>query len=310
MGIDLPSRATWASWGGMKPAPDIACVGSALWDIIARTERPMQPASDVPGLIDRQPGGVALNIALALTKYGQRPGLLSVIGQDVDGDLLVDELYRHKLDDHYLTRSPDPTDRYMAIESQGDVFAAVADCGSLERAGDEVLEPFSDGRLVTPSRPYEGLVIVDGNLPEATLLAVADRCNIDAARLVFVPASPGKARRMRQLFGKGGATLFVNRTEAEVMLDQEFATSAEAAAAIREQGCFAIVTDSGQPVTLSRSSTTVSMDIPVVNAVRATGAGDVFLAAFVAAEARGEHDISCLQAAVDAATYHVSSAAK
>lgn len=294
----------------MKPIPDIACVGSALWDIIARTDNPMAPASDVPGLIDRQPGGVALNIAIALTKYGQRPGLLAVIGQDVDGDLLVDELYRHKLDDHFLTRSPDPTDRYMAIECQGELFAAVADCGSLERAGDEVLDPFTDGRLGTPSRPYTGLVIVDGNLPEATLMSVSRPELASAARQIFVPASPGKARRMRKLFGKQDATLFLNRIEAEVMLERSFATSMEAATAVREQGCYAIVTDAGQPVTLSRASTTVSMDIPVVDAVRATGAGDVFLAAFVAAEARGEHDISCLQAAVDAATYHVSTAAR
>ena len=264
----------------------------------------------MPGLIDRQPGGVALNIAIALTKYGQRPGLLAVIGQDVDGDLLVDELYRHKLDDHFLTRSQDPTDRYMAIESAGELFAAVADCGSLERAGDEVLEPFTDGRLGTPSRPYGGLVIVDGNLPEATLIGVSETAGATAANQIYVPASPGKAKRMRKLFGVDGATLFLNRLEAEVMLERQFGSSQEAASAVREQGCFAIVTDAGQPVTLSRASTTVSMDIPVVDTVRATGAGDVFLAAFVAAEARGEHDISCLQAAVDAATYHVSSAAR
>lgn len=266
----------------------------------------MAPGQDVAGLIDRQPGGVALNIAIALTKYGQRPGLLSVVGQDVEGDLLVDELFRYKIDDHYLTRSPDPTDRYLAIEAKGDVFAAIADCGSLERAGDEVLDPFTDGRLGTVSRPYDGVVVVDGNLPESTLKAVTSPQIAGEARQIFVPASPGKAKRMKQVFGSKGATLFVNRIEAEVMLDNKFETSADAAVAVRERGCAAIVTDGARQVTLSRGSTTVSMDPPVVDTVRATGAGDVFLAAFVAAEARGEHDISCLQAGLDAATYHVT----
>ena len=57
----------------MTITPDILCIGSVLWDVIGRAETAMRQGSDMPGRITRLPGGVALNIAMALARFGLRP---------------------------------------------------------------------------------------------------------------------------------------------------------------------------------------------------------------------------------------------
>ena len=69
--------------------PDILCIGSVLWDVIGRAAMPMHLGADVPGRITRLPGGVAMNIAMALVRFGLRPAVLTAIGRDADGAALV-----------------------------------------------------------------------------------------------------------------------------------------------------------------------------------------------------------------------------
>ena len=49
----------------------------------------MRQGSDVPGRITRLPGGVAMNIAMALVRFGLRPAVLTAIGRDAEGAELV-----------------------------------------------------------------------------------------------------------------------------------------------------------------------------------------------------------------------------
>lgn len=63
-------------------SPDILCIGSVLWDIIGRSSMEMRRGSDMPGRITRLPGGVAMNIAMTLARFGLKPALLSAIGRD------------------------------------------------------------------------------------------------------------------------------------------------------------------------------------------------------------------------------------
>ena len=73
----------------MTERKDILCIGSVLWDIIGRSASHMRQGSDVPGRITRLPGGVALNIAMTLARFGMTPTLLTAIGRDPEGDELI-----------------------------------------------------------------------------------------------------------------------------------------------------------------------------------------------------------------------------
>jgi pseudouridine kinase len=57
--------------------------------VIGRSPAQMRLGSDVPGRITRLPGGVAMNIAMTLARFGLRPAVLTAIGRDAEGDALV-----------------------------------------------------------------------------------------------------------------------------------------------------------------------------------------------------------------------------
>src|SRR5690606_3656527 len=173
---------------------------------------------DVPGRITRLPGGVAMNIAMTLARFGLRPALLTAVGRDPEGDELVAACQRMGLDCRHVYRSEDlPTDRYMAIEGANGLIAALADAHSLEAAGDKILRPLREGGRGDGARPWAGLVALDGNLTAALLAEIAADPAFTAADLRVAPASPGKAERLLPLMPMRNATIYVNREEAGLL---------------------------------------------------------------------------------------------
>ena len=150
----LPAQNSAAHPAATPNPPDILCIGSVLWDMIGRAPVQMRLGADIPGRITRLPGGVAMNIAMTLARFGQFPALLSAIGRDSEGDELIDAAARMGLiTDHVYRDGGLPTDRYMAIEDSGGLIAAIADARALEAAGDAILRPLADGRLGTAGAP-------------------------------------------------------------------------------------------------------------------------------------------------------------
>ena len=293
----------------MTRTPDILCIGSVLWDIIGRSPASMRAGSDVPGRITRLPGGVAMNIAMTLARFGLRPALLSAVGRDAEGDELVTAAARMGLDTLYLYRSDDlPTDRYMAIEGAGGLIAAIADAHSLEAAGDKILRPLLDGRLGAADAPYPGLIALDGNLTEALLADIARSPLFARADLRVAPASPGKAERLLPLLSHPRATLYVNLEEASLLAKSRFTDAAEAAQALLDRGADRVlVTNGGRTCAEGKLGQGVITDQPpAVMVTKVTGAGDTFMAAHIVAEQRGAPRAAALTAALQAAADYVS----
>jgi pseudouridine kinase len=292
----------------MSARPDILCIGSVLWDVIGRCDRPMVAGNDRPGRITRLPGGVALNIAMTLRRFDLTPALLTVVGDDPEGrDLLAECGRMGLLTEHVVVAGDLPTDRYMAIEAAGGLIAAIADAQSLERVGGRILAPLLDGRLGSHAAPYPGAIAIDGNLTEALLAEIAASPHFAVADLRLVPASPGKAERLRPLLRHPRATLYVNLEEAGLIAGRPCATAREGAAALLEAGARrVVVTDgTGEAVDASRDEA-VGATPPVVEARRITGAGDTFMAAHIAAELAGAARQAALSAAVAAAARYVA----
>jgi sugar/nucleoside kinase (ribokinase family) len=290
-------------------APDILCIGSVLWDIIGRAPAAMRLGSDVPGRITRLPGGVAMNIAMTLARFGLRPALLTAIGRDAEGEELIAACARLGLDTAFAYRSDDlPTDRYMAVEGANGLIAAVADAHSLEAAGDKILRPLADGRLGSAAAPWSGPIALDGNLTEQLLSDIAASPLFAAADLRVAPASPGKAERLRPLLTHPRTTLYVNLEEANLLTKQPAATAALAAATLLQRGAARVlVTDGGRPAAEGTARWGVIEGIPPqVLVTRVTGAGDTFMAAHLVAERQGAAREAALQKALQAAAAYVS----
>ena len=288
----------------MVAQPDILCIGSVLWDIIGRANAHMRVGSDVPGRITRIPGGVVMNIAMALKAYGMTPSLLTSIGRDEEGEELMRACARLGMDTSHVYRSDDlPTDVYMAIEGGNGLIAAIADAHSLEAAGAKILHPLLTGGL----QGWRGLIAIDGNLTTALLSEIAADPAFAAADLRLAPASPGKAERLMPFLTHASTTLYVNLEEAGLLLHQQFTNSSDAARALAERGVGrALVTDGANRASFAAGDTLISRIPPEVVVTRVTGAGDTFMAAHIVAEARGADPEAALSQALDAAATYIS----
>ena len=288
--------------------PDILCIGSVLWDVIGRTQAPMRVGMDLPGRITRVPGGVALNIAMTLRRFGLRPALLSALGRDAEGEELILACANLGLEMGAVYLSDDlPTDRYMAIEGADGLVAAIADAHSLEAAGARILAPLRNGTFGTEETPWTGPVALDGNLTEKLIAEVARSPLFDRADLRIAPASPGKAERLTPLLGHPRATFYVNLEEAGLISKTAPRDSMEAARAMRDAGASRVlVTDGGRSACHADGMDMIDVAPPPVMVSRVTGAGDTFMAAHIAAEMRGERALDALSTAVRSAAQYVA----
>ena len=293
---------------GMTQSPDILCIGAVLWDIIGRTPSQMRLGADVPGRITRAPGGVAMNIAMTLRRFGMTPALLTAMGRDDAGADLIATCARMGLVTDHIYRSDDlPTDIYMAIEGAGGLVAAIADAHSLEAAGAKILRPLAEGPLGTAADPWSGLVALDGNLTPDLLADIAGSPLFARSDLRVAPASPGKAQRLLALLGHPSATLYVNLEEAGLLCQHDFAGSEAAALGLIARGAARVlVTDGSRSATEATQGTVLTLTPPAVQVARVTGAGDTFMAAHIAAESRGITGRAALTRALHAAATFVS----
>ena len=288
--------------------PDILCIGSVLWDVIGRTPLPMRLGMDLPGRITRVPGGVALNIAMTLRRFGLTPALLSAVGRDAEGEELLAACRNLGLRMGAVYLSDDlPTDRYMAVEGANGLVAAIADAHSLEAAGARILAPLRNGTFGSDDDPWDGPVALDGNLTEQLLAEIARAPSFRRADLRVAPASPGKAERLVPLLGHPQATFYVNLEEAGLISKTAPAESSEAARAMLDAGAARVlVTDGGRSACHGDGEGIISVAPPPVMVTRVTGAGDTFMAAHIAAELRGEATAHALSTAVRAAAEFVA----
>lgn len=279
-----------------------------LWDVIGRSPRAMAHGADLPGRIAHVPGGVALNVAIAIARRDMLPAILSAVGRDAEGEALIAAARACGVVTDYLCREGGPTDVYMAIEDIHGLIAAIADAHSLEAAGEAVLAPLRDGRLGSAERPWEGIAVIDGNLTEALLSRIADEPGLARADLRIVPASPGKAERLAPLIGAAHGCFYLNRHEAEVLAGRALPDAATAARAMLDRGMRRVlVTDGGETVADGLAGHGIVTALPPRVAIaRVTGAGDSFLAAHLAAEYAGAGRAEALNRAARAAAAHVS----
>lgn len=292
----------------MTRSHDILCIGSVLWDVIGRAPLAMRQGSDVPGRITRLPGGVALNIAMTLARFGLTPALLTAVGRDAEGDELIAACSARGMITDTVYRSEDlPTDQYMAVEGANGLIAAIADAHSLESAGAKILRPLTDGTIATDRAPYTGLAALDGNLTLDLLNEIATSPVLAKADLRVAPASPGKAERLGPFLTHSRGTLYVNLEEAGLLCQRSFDTSMDAAEGLLERGAARVlVTDGGNTATEGSTEGLVSETPPQVLVTRITGAGDTFMAAHIAAEVRGADRPGALHSALEAAAIYVS----
>ncbi|EIE24488.1 Ribokinase-like protein [Coccomyxa subellipsoidea C-169] len=157
----------------------------------------------VPGKVQQTPGGVARNICECLARLCNsdplpasararlKPLLVSVLGQDQAGDMLLSHLQSLGLPTHAIHRVPGATTPSVSIifDRGGEVAASVADVGALEERLPAVLRQHTADIQSAP------LVMLDGNLSPDALLDAAQLASEKVVPIWYEPVSAAKAVR-------------------------------------------------------------------------------------------------------------------
>ncbi|KAF1790929.1 Ribokinase-like [Phytophthora cactorum] len=166
----------------------VLVVGGLVLDIISSSTSPLIRGTSNIGTIKQSSGGVGRNIAECLHRLRLDPLLVSSIGNDASGSILLDNLKKLGMNTSGINISDNlSTAVYSAVlDSTGDMDAAIADMSAFDR-----FEAISDKAIDRAK-----LVIADGNLVPATigdLFKRSARLDVDTW---FEPTSVQKAIRV------------------------------------------------------------------------------------------------------------------
>ncbi|KAK8636519.1 hypothetical protein V6N13_124265 [Hibiscus sabdariffa] len=168
-------------------------IGAMVLDIQATSSIPPHPRTTCPGQVQYVQGGVARNIAECMGKLGADPFLISVLGFDMAGTLLMEHWKSAKLTTEGIRRHQDiktPTVCHI-LDVTGEVAAGVASVEAVEK----FLTPewFQQFKHVIRSAP---ILMVDANLSPPALEA---SCRLAAESNIpvwFEPVSIAKSKRI------------------------------------------------------------------------------------------------------------------
>jgi pseudouridine kinase len=242
--------------------PLVVVVGGANVDVKARTAAPLVAATSNPGTVVRTPGGVGRNVAENLARLGSRVALVSTVGNDPEGDWLLQETALAGVDIEPVLRGG-RTGRYVAVlDDGGDLAVGVSDMAATDALLPEVL----DHDLLRSA----ALVVLDGNLPAGTIDAVLGL----GVRAVVEPVSVAKAERIAPLLRVKRPVFAITPNEAEL-------AALGSVTELHRRGVEVVWVRRGAAgSSISTADDLVELDAPWVEPVDVTGAGDAMLAAF------------------------------
>ncbi|HAX82780.1 MAG TPA: carbohydrate kinase [Actinobacteria bacterium] len=258
----------------------VVCVGALHMDAKARLAGDLIPGTSNPAVVTRTPGGVACNVARSLARLDVPVSLISVIGDDDVGHRLLARAALEGLGvGDVVVRPGSATAGYTAVlDRSGSLTFGIADMAIYDDFGAEVIE-----RAVPHHRG--AIWFVDANPAAGAIEALAP---IDE-ELALDPVSIAKSRRLLPLLA-GAAVVFPDAGEAEALTGA--ADPATAAKALLAAGVDrAVVTVGARGVVVADAAGVHPRPAIAPRAMRdVTGAGDAFIAGYLAAWCRGEAD--------------------
>ncbi len=280
----------------------ILCLGGAHVDRTSRVEGTVVLGTSNPARTTGATGGVAANVARLLALLGHPVAVASLVGSDRPGDAVIAALAGDGVETSLVGRHPRlPTAEYWAVvDGTGNLVLGIADMEIYDHLDAAWLES------VLPAVESAGVVVVDANLPESAVAAVAGAAS---GTVLADPVSVPKSRRLAGALGDIDV-VFPDRAEAAVLGRTPTESSAglrRATTAMRAAGAGSVVVSLGNRGVYVDDGARRRFVPPVDpdGVVDVTGAGDALVAGYVHGSLLGVADP--LDAALAAASLVVES---
>jgi len=257
----------------------VLVIGAAGVDIIGVVWGELQSRTSSPANIRTSFGGVARNVAENLARLGHPVNLISVVGQDHNGNQLLENAKEAGVNvDAVLRRQEYPTGTYLAVVNKdGEMQYGLDDMRAISALTPEYIQ-FIEGMFDQCS-----LVFVDANIPKDSLRRVMSIARRKHLPVCADPTSQTLAERLRRYLPRL-RMIVPNYREAEILCDRRINPNSrrealEAAKCLVGQGVeIAIIGLAASGVCYATSQTSGHVPALRTSVVDPTGAGDALTA--------------------------------
>lgn len=253
----------------------VVVVGGVNVDIGGKSHAPLVSSDSNPGSVRISLGGVGRNIAHNLSLMGTDVRLLTAYGDDVHGQRVAASCSELGIDlSHARAITGGTTSTYLYLtDEQGEMVLAVSDMEICKK----ITPTYLSNHLGLLQNAQ--LVICDCNIPEESLIYLAENCS---APLFCDPVSTVKAEKLRPILEKIH-TLKPNKLEAELLSGVKIETAedvAKAADKLLEMGIHRLFISMGADgVYAAMGDQRITLPNLPGQMVNTTGCGDAFMAA-------------------------------
>lgn len=274
------------------PKP-IFCIGAAFVDELFHMKEQLIIASTVPASINKTAGGVSRNIAHQLSLLGVDVQLISVFGNDSDGDWLKQVCIAAgvKLDGSITKEGL--SGKYTGIlNPDGSLFTAF-----LTNAATDLITPqhLEKNKRSLKNASY---VLADANISVEAgewLLAFSNDTGIP---LILEPVSVPPVRKFRDTDLKGLHLVTPNEDELPVLCSEKALFTQHQIEELLEKGVENVWLHNGKlGSAIYNKERSITLHAPSIDIVDCTGAGDGSLSGFILGKTLEKDDEECLKIA-------------
>ena len=258
----------------MEDKSYITIVGGANIDIIGLPHKKLRMKDSNPGKTTMTLGGVGRNIGENLARLGIDTRLITVLGNDIYGKLMIEEGMKIGLDMSESLILPEmKTSTYIAIlDELGDMELALSSMDIFEKMTISFIQYKRE--IIENS----ALCIVDTNIPKEVLRYMLINFKVD---FFLDTVSTSKAEKIKNMLGKFH-TIKANRLESETLSGVEIVDKIDlkkVATYFIDTGVERVFITLGEDgVYYLDKQKELHMKSPKISIVNATGAGDAFMA--------------------------------
>ena len=271
----------------------VICIGAALVDELFHGKEDMLLATTNDAIVTKTAGGVSRNIAHQLALLGVPVQLISVFGNDSDGDWLKKICTRAGVKLDASITKEGLSGKYTGILNvDGSLFTAFLTNAANHLITPEHLELHKD-LLKTAS-----YLLADANISVMTadwLLAFSNETGIP---FIIEPVSVPPAKKFKEAILVGLHLITPNEDELPVLCSEKAFFTQQQVEELLSRGVQNIWLHNGKHGSaLYNKERSITLHAPVIEVVDCTGAGDGSLSGYILGKHLGKADLDCLKLA-------------
>ena len=192
----------------------VICIGSALTDELLHLSDELLPATTNDATATKTPGGVSRNIAEQLSIFGIPVSLITVFGNDSEGDWLKKNCHETGIDIHPSITINGQTGKYTGIiHADGSLHAAFFTNGSIDKITPAHLE---NQRSILLNASY---IVADGSISREALKWLIEFSKETGTKMILEPLSVPAVRKFRNINLSGLYLITPNEDELPAITD-------------------------------------------------------------------------------------------